>query len=138
MIISDFECKRCKKVHEAIVSNTATKHNCPICGRPAKRIISLGKVYTGNQDADWIKSVVDVVDKESPRQHVRDFVKNPNRETYKAWMKGEGIKPMDYTEHGAPPVARKPPDPDLSGLTQRLVERHRERNRLEVKGGRDV
>ena len=34
----------------------------------------------GNQDADWIKSVVDVVDKDDKSPHVQEFIRNPTRD----------------------------------------------------------
>jgi hypothetical protein len=87
----------------------------------------------GNQDAPWIRTVLEVVDKSNPAAHVQDFVKHPTRETYKAWMKKEKIRPMDYTEHGAPPTAHKPPEIDTSQIHREVLERYKKRNRIEVR-----
>ena len=133
MIFADFECKS-KHVTEHMVHHKQKKVDCPVCGKKAVRIISVAGQFCANQDAPWIKSVLDVVDKSNPAPHVQEFVRNPNRATYKAWMKGEGIRPLDHTEHGGPPVAKRPDAPDMSGVTRELLERHRERSRVEVRG----
>jgi len=132
MILADFECPK-GHIHEALVESGRKAARCPACGRKARRIISAGRVYTGNQDAPWLKSVLEVVDRDSKAPHVQAFVHNPTRKNYHAWMKGEGIRPMDHTEHGGPPASRKPPDPDLSGLMKRVAEAHFRRKRIEVR-----
>lgn len=132
MILADFECPR-GHIHEALVESGRRAVRCPACGRKARRIVSAGRVYTGNQDAPWLKSVLEVVDRDSKAPHVQAFVRNPTRENYRAWMKGEGIRPMDHTEHGGPPLARKPPEPDLANLRRLVTEAHFQRKRIEVR-----
>jgi hypothetical protein len=132
MVLSDFECQ-CGNIHEALISHDAQSDICPACGDMARRIITLG-CSSGSQEAPvWIKSVFDVIDKTDKRPHVREFLKHPTRSNYKNWMKGEGIKPVDYTEHGAPPVYQRPPEPDMNAVSKQLYERHRERQRIEVR-----
>lgn len=131
--IYDFECPS-KHVTEHLVHWKQKKAKCPKCGKTAKRIISAAGQYAGNQDAPWLKSVLDVVDKTNPAAHVQAFVKNPTRDNYRAWMKGEKIAPMDYTEHGGPPTAKRPPEVDTAGIRREVLERYRDRNRIEVRG----
>ena len=133
MIYADFEC-RSGHVTEHLIHVKQKKVDCSVCGKSAKRIISVNGQSCANQDAPWIKSVLDVVDKSNPARHVQEFVRQPTRANYKAWMRGEGIRPLDHTEHGAPPVARKPEPPDMSGVVHELLERHRDRSRVEVRG----
>lgn len=129
----DFECPNCEKVYEAFADVDETTQECKFCGHEAKRIISIGSsVYLGNDSAVWTRSVLEVVDKENPARHVQEFVKNPNRSTYKAWMKGEGLRPMDSNVNGAPPVYKKPPPPDTSRLRREVAERHMQRRRIEI------
>jgi hypothetical protein len=47
-------------------------------------------------------------------------------------MKEEKIRPVDWTEHGAPPTYRKPPEPDMDKIAGNLYQRLRERQRLEL------
>ena len=130
-IVSDFECPS-GHVTEHYCHPKQKKVSCSECGKTAKRIISLGRVNRVNESPVWIKSVLDVVDKSSTKHHVQEFVKHPSRKTYAAWMRGEGIRPMDHTEHGGPPVHRTPPDPDLSGLRNEVARKHFERKRIEI------
>jgi hypothetical protein len=132
MILADFECSHCGYIEEALCDSSEQEGKCHDCGSLTKRIISLGRVYAGNQDAPWIKSVLEVVDKDSKKPHVQEFLKNPTRSNYKKWMKGEGLRPADYTEHGGPPTFRKPPLPDTDKMAQDLYRRHRERKSLSV------
>ena len=132
-ILSDFECPECGEIFEQICNADDQFGICLTCGCEAKRIISLGRVYCSNQDAPWLRSVLDVVDKDDNRPHVRNFRENPTRENYKAWMKGEGIKPLDYTDHGAPPVARKPEPVDHGKFVDFMMQKLQESRRLEVR-----
>jgi putative FmdB family regulatory protein len=132
--IFDFECTKCGDVSEELCDRNKKKSTCPACGKTSKRIISFGKVYTGNQDAPWIKSVLDVVDKTNQAPHVQAFVKNPTRGNYKAWMKGEGIRPADYTDKGGPPVFKKPErsEYERQQIVKEVYEKHRTRKSLSV------
>lgn len=131
MPLYDFQC-RAGHTTEAFKSPNTKRIRCK-CGLWAKRIISISGQFCANQDAPWLRTVLDVVDKTDRRAHVQNFVKNPTRENYKAWMKAEKIRPMDYTEHGAPPAAKKPAPVDLSGVRREMLERHMDRKRLEVR-----
>lgn len=130
MIAADFQCPS-GHITEAFCHWKQKKIVCK-CGKKAKRIITMGGVNTANDTPPWLKSVVDVVDKTSHKSHVREFVKNPNRKTYKAWMKGEGIRPLDHTEHGGPPVYHQPPETDTARVREEVARRHFERKRIEL------
>jgi len=134
MPIYDRECQLCHHMAESIESvNEAYITRCPRCGKGGMlRIISSSGQYTANQDAPWIKSVLEVVDRKSPAPHVQEFLKHPTRSNYKQWMKKEGIRPADHSDAGAPPVYRRPPDPDLSRIQKEVWEKHRERKRIEI------
>jgi hypothetical protein len=133
MILADFECLGCKKITEAIVPMGSVAVKCPDCGDDAKRIISFGRgPDAGRDDPAWIKSVVDVVDKDSQKPHVKAFVRNPTRRNYHAWMKGEGLRPLE-NERGAPPVYRKPREAfDHNRVAAEVARRRQERNRIEI------
>lgn len=51
-----------------------------------------------NEDAPWIRSVLEVVDKDSTKPHVVAFRENPTRTNYNLWMKGEGLRPLENGE----------------------------------------
>lgn len=105
---------------------------CESCHCKARRIISFGKVYTSNEDAAWIRSVLEVVDKKGKEPETKAFLKNPNRSNMKAWMKARGLRHMEPGEENV-----KMPDPIEAGRERRLKymwEQHQKRNRLEVRG----
>jgi hypothetical protein len=84
-------------------------------------------VHLGNDDTQgWIKSVLEVVDKDSQAPHVQNFVKDPTRRNYKAWMKGEGIRPLESGE------SKKPKPYNLSKHGEKLFRRHQKRKRIEI------
>lgn len=132
MPLYDHECQECKKIFEAFAGLEEQEVDCS-CGAKAHRIISVSGQYLGNVDTPWIRSVLDVVDRENPAKHVQEFVRNPNRRTYQAWMKGEGIRPMDHTERGAPPTASRRGQQDMRPMVDYLFRRHRERRAVEVR-----
>ncbi len=131
MILADFSCTKCKEVTEHFVDAQQKTVKCK-CGGKAKKIISLPGVYVNSENPSWLGSVVDVVDKENKAPHVQEFIKHPTRENYRRWMKGEKIRPVDWTEHGAPPTYQKPPEPDIDKIASQIHERLRERQRLEL------
>ena len=98
MPVYDYRCKQCQKVIEQVEHYSVDEITCPHCGDVAKRIISVSKVNTANEDAPWIRSVLEVVDKDSREPHVVEFRRNPTRENYKRWMKLEGLRPLENNE----------------------------------------
>ena len=128
MIIRDFECEQCNSIHEEIVDVEDEFHVCLECGGISHKIITNGHVYMGNENSDWIKSVLEVVDKESDAPHTREFLKHPNRSNYKAWMKGEGIRPFDAGEK-----PRKPEIPSDAHMVDALMKAKQKRHRLEIR-----
>ena len=130
-ILADFECKKCKKIEEHYVGAQQKTVKCK-CGGMAKKIITLPGVYVNYENPSWMSSVLDVVDKEDKRPHVQEFIKFPTRENYKRWMKEEKIRPVDWTEHGAPPVFKKPDAPSIDKIANQLYNRLRSRQRLEI------
>jgi len=96
----DFECKDCG-IFEDIVESGETTVTCK-CGKIADRIFTPSGMFIGNQDADWIKSVVDVVVKDDKSPHVQEFIRNPTRDNMNRWMKKEGLRHCDTggSQHG--------------------------------------
>ncbi len=82
-----------------------------------------------NESPEWLKSVVDVADHSSTATHVVEFIKNPTRDTYKKWMKGEGIRPLDHTEGGGPPTYKRR-EIDTRKLKEEVTRRHFERKKI--------
>lgn len=127
MPIYDFECEDCGDVTEWIVDSSVVKADCPECGGKARKIITASGQYLGNQDADWLKSVTDVVDKSNMAPHVQEFLKNPTRKNRENWMRGEGIRPM---QEGEKP--QKPPPVNERAIRQEVWRRHRKRKLIEI------
>ena len=127
MPLYDQECTECGHVFEVLAGIEEDVLACEICDAPSKRLITCGGVFTANEDAGWLKSVVDVVDKDPHKPHCVEFRKNPTRTNYKRWMKGEGIRPLHPGERPTKPT---PPDPRK--VNREVWEKHRKRMRLEV------
>ena len=127
MPIYDYECEN-GHVTEWIAKPDEIEMKCPECGCLAMRIITASGEYLGNQDADWIKSVVDVVDKDSKAPHVREFMQNPTRKNYQNWMKGEGLRPFEPGER-----PKKPPPFDERAHHENVWRKHRERKKIIVR-----
>jgi len=133
MPIYDNECGECGNVFEVIAGYEDDHLVCPECGGASNRIIAAGGVNTANQDSAWLKSVVAIVDPESTVPHVKEFRDNPTRKNWQAWMKGEGIRPLENGENHTPYEKRMVDDRD-DIRTREMWERHRERTRLKVGG----
>jgi putative FmdB family regulatory protein len=98
MPLYDYECPVCGYRDERIESVGTTKVVCLRCKNLANRIISSRSVNVANEDAPWIRSVLEVVDKDSTKPHVVAFRENPTRTNYHLWMKGEGLRPLENGE----------------------------------------
>lgn len=98
--IYDFECTECHNIGERIESIQTNTAICSKCGSKSKKIISASGIFTANEDTPWIRTVLDVVSKDDNAPHVVAFRKNPTRSNYKAWMKVEGLRPMDDSPSG--------------------------------------
>lgn len=132
MPLYDMECP-CGNIFEVIAKVDEDVLPCPECGKDAKRILSPGGVNTFNNDAGWIKSVLEVVDKDSRAPHVIEFRKNPTRENYHRWMKKEGLRPMDPGEERSRREAIREHEQNRDRRVRRMMEGLRRRRRIEVR-----
>jgi putative FmdB family regulatory protein len=127
MPIYDYECQMCGHIHERIErAKDQLSKQCPACGLvQAKRIISATGQYCGNDDATWLKSVREVVGDET--REGRAFLRDPTRSNYRAWLKREGLRPMEPGErpHRVPLV-------DDRRITRKLIENHRKRTAITI------
>jgi len=96
MPLYDFSCPACGGVFEDLGAPDGPDPACPECGGQTLRLLSVGRGYRA--DADWIASVTRVVDKDDPAPHVRAFLADPSRAAYRAWMRGEGLRPLELGE----------------------------------------
>uniref|UniRef100_A0A6M3JW57 Putative regulatory protein FmdB zinc ribbon domain-containing protein n=1 Tax=viral metagenome TaxID=1070528 RepID=A0A6M3JW57_9ZZZZ len=129
--IYDYSCESCGNIHETVKGIDVTRIKCPACGKTAKRIISLAGVNTINEDAGWIKGVLEVVDKQGQEPETKEFLRNPTRSNYKAWMKARGLR------HYEPGEENTRPEPvnqeDKRRRMKYVMDNYQKRNALEVR-----
>jgi len=65
-----------------------------------------------SESPDWIKSIREVVNKEGG-SHCQQFLKDPTRDNYKAWMTKEGIRHLEVGEKPGRPTQREVTADDL-------------------------
>lgn len=133
MPIYDFECTNpdCKNVSEHVVNLGTSEVSCPACGSPAAKIFSPMGAGTFNEDAAWIRSVLEVVAKDSTKPYTQEFLRRPTRANMQRWMRAEGIR---HVEDGEKP-ARFDHDADHRRRTEYAERRHFERKSITVRGG---
>jgi putative FmdB family regulatory protein len=127
MPLYDYECEdgSCCALFETLAG--IDEHvECPYCGFSAKRLISVSGVNVANQDAEWIRSVTEVVDKDSNKPATREFLKEPTRKNYHAWMKSEGIRPYEPGER------KTPPKQDMEKVYRDVWHKYKERERMSI------
>ena len=127
--VFDYECHECEHRWEVIEGpNQDRPRPCPACGEKARRIISAGGCFTGNNEAAWVRSVSDVVAKgEDADAHDRRFLSSGmTKNDLKRWMKAKGYRHLEPGE----PI--KPPKPDTSWVPDRIMQMRRDRRRIEV------
>ena len=126
MPIYDFQCQHCGSIEERIEPVHKTLTVCPKCKGLAKRIISTGKVFTANEDSPWVRSMLEVADKDSNAPHVVEFRKNPTRINYKRWMKGEGLR---HAEDGERPAKEQD---NSAHITDNIMKRRMKRRAISI------
>ena len=131
MPLFDFECNHCGYRHEALVvhGDQPRPDICPACKMGfTTRIFTCSGHACENQAPAWLRDTLAVVDKsDSATVADREFVANPTRSTYQQWLKARKLRPM---EPGEKPIKRV--EPNMDGLRQQLLERHRKRMRIEI------
>jgi putative FmdB family regulatory protein len=101
MPLYDFQCRDCKEIFERFAKQEDRSRLCNKCGGVSKRIVSIGR-SAYREDAPWLESVLDVVDKSDKDPATQAFLSQPNRNNYHAWMKAKGIRPMSENEFRHP------------------------------------
>ena len=97
--IYEMRCPGCGHEFEAIAKVDEVLLACPKCKNElAVRVPAVRGPNCFNDSAGWLPSVLEVVEKDSTKPHVQAFLKDPTRANYKAWMKGEGIRPLENGE----------------------------------------
>lgn len=127
MPLHDYKCSDCGFVHEEIVSWDERFATCPACRSQSKRIyLSFNGIEHGAPD--WMHDTLEVVDKDGGA-HCQEFLRHPNRDNYKNWMKGEGLRPM---EEGEMSVKRK--KRDTAPIRKKVLEKFKKDNAIQVRG----
>lgn len=124
MPIYDFECP-CGKITESIQPVGVEAIDCE-CGGTAVKIVSSSGHFCANEDADWIRSVTEVVDKDCMKPTTQEFLRNPTRTNMRRWMQAEGLRHM---EPGEGPKREKP---DMGRIRREVRERAMARRRIEI------
>ena len=127
MIIHDYECQKCGKVTEHYIvdlNNIPNQILCPICGETAKKIISMSQ--TSPIDSEWIRSVLEVVEKGSDKPHCNEFLKNPTRANYGKWLKNENFRHLERGEKPRRPIQT----PDTATITDMMMKHRQEKRAI--------
>ena len=108
MIIYQFQCQDCNKITDEYfnISDCPTSIQCQ-CKGIATKIISIPGPSLFSESPEWIKSLVDVVEKDSDKKHCNEFLKNPTRDNYKTWLQKEGLRHMEPGENLSRPAQKE-------------------------------
>lgn len=132
MPIYDYQCPRCGATYEKVFKISDRPHaiGCSGCGGFALRIISASGVHCANDDAPWVRSVLEVVNKKSRNPETREFIKNPTRSNLERHLKSNGLRHADPGEK----FGKIGPNFDVAKHTEKLIRYRREKNAIRVNG----
>lgn len=132
MPLYDYSCSRCGRIYELLFKIADRPHavNCHVCGGFALRRIAVSGVHCANDDAPWVRTVVDVVDKKSQNPATREFIKNPTRSNLDRHLKANGLRHADKGEK----FGKVGPAFDVDRHTEKLVKYRREKNAIRING----
>ena len=128
MILKDYQCRECGEITEHFIEGKSMPlwFYCPVCGGHADKILTISQTHP--VDADWIGSVLEVVDKQSEAPHCKEFLRHPTRSNYNAWMDGEGLRPLETGERAMP----KPDKTRMGEIKAGMLRRFRDRNAVTI------
>jgi putative FmdB family regulatory protein len=128
MPLYQFKCQKCGTEFERVCTvKDRVFQNCE-CGGWTRVVPAVHGPNCSNDSASWLPSVLEVVQKDSDKPHVQAFLKDPTRANYKAWMKGEGIRPLENGER------HEKPKLDIDRHTALIMNEKVRRERYEVRG----
>lgn len=127
-ILYQYQCQQCNKISEHLfnMDDCPVTAQCPFCQKTARKIISIPGSNLASESPDWVKSIREIVEKGSDKLHCNEFLKNPTRDNYKKWMKGEGVR---HIEAGEKP-GRPAPAPSENIITDKLLKYRQEKRSL--------
>lgn len=132
MPLYEYICDECGGRQERFCS-MSERHEylkCVACRGTARRTISVSGVHCANDDAPWVRTVVDVVDKKSQNPATREFIKNPTRSNLDRHLKANGLRHADKGEK----FGKVGPAFDVDRHTEKLVKYRREKNAIRING----
>lgn len=131
MPLYDYSCDTCMMTTESLEPIGTEYIECPHCGRTAQKILSFRSEPVWNEDAEWIRSVLDVVDKSNNAPHVAEFRRYPTRENYRKWMAGEGIRPLESGENRTK-SRRDKESQSIRDIARSVLRMRSDRRRIEL------
>jgi predicted nucleic acid-binding Zn ribbon protein len=121
---------RCDQGHEfeaVCPVNDRNLQTCD-CGAKCRVVPAIGQVNCANEDAGWIRSIREVVAKDSKDPHDRAMLKaGATRSDYKRWLKSNGLRHLEPGEK----TMREVIDPIRHA--DKIMELRRERNRITIR-----
>ena len=127
MPLYNFSCPVCGREEERIVDYDTKIMPCEFCCGESYQQFSFGQRFEVREDAPWIKTVIEVVDKESADPVDRRFIAEPNRGNYHAWMRHHKLRPFENERD----FGRKQ-DINIDSIAHDLVIAKKHRERIEI------
>lgn len=131
MPLYDYQCTECGEIQErycGLINDRPESLNCPQCTGVSKRIISASGVNCSNDDASWVRTVVDVVNKKSNNPATQEFIKNPTRANLKNHLSANGLRHVEPGER----FGKVSPSFDIAKHVEKVVQYRRDKNCIRV------
>jgi len=133
MPIYDYSCKACGNTHEAVRGVDVSRITCPVCGKQARRVISLSGTNknTMSEYSPEFRYAAQMADPKGIEPETKEFRKNPARSTMKAWMKARGLRHLEPgEENNRPEPVNKE---DKRRRMKYVMDNYQKRTALEVR-----
>ena len=98
---------------------------CAVCDAKMIQAPALGAIL--GDEATWLKSVTEVVNRDGG-PHCQRFLKDPSRSNYRAWMKGENLRPMEPGES----TWKRPPKRDRRKVVNEVMKMRQQRKAITI------
>jgi putative FmdB family regulatory protein len=129
----DYICDNCGAFAEDAFFKISEKPDivpCPVCEKTNMRQVPAIGIVIGDEAA-WLQSVTNIVDPDGGIDCQR-FRKYPTRDNYDAWMKNEGLRPLENGEGAISRKTEKQNQEEKSRRVTKLVQNHQKRMAITV------
>jgi len=134
VILYEYQCESCGSIIDVYSSINKRPEFvlCPDCPGRANQTLAVAGVDTLKESPDWVKTIPEVVEKDSGKAHCDNLIRDPTRKNLVIWLQKEGKRHIEPGEISSKPRQRTRADEER--INHLCFERFQKRNAINLRG----